>query len=63
MVQNITSGDKWRCYHADGRTDEQTSENRATQSLDSVRLSFAIQILEYVISLDVVKLIQMMVMV
>ena len=36
------SGDKWRCHHADGRTDERTSENRATQSLDSVRLSFAI---------------------
>ena len=26
----------------DGRTNKQTSENRATQSLDSVRLSFAI---------------------
>ena len=25
----------------DGRTNKQTSENRATQSLDSVRLSFA----------------------
>ena len=25
----------------DGRTDEQTSENRASQSMDSVRLSFA----------------------
>ena len=36
------SGDKWRCHHADGRTNKQTSENRATQSLDSVRLSFAI---------------------
>ena len=30
------------CGRTDGRTDEQTSENRATQSLDSVRLSFAI---------------------
>ena len=28
----------------DGRTNKQTSENRATQSLDSVRLSFAIPI-------------------
>ena len=27
----------------DGRTNKQTSENRATQSLDSVRLSFAIR--------------------
>ena len=26
----------------DGQTNKQTSENRATQSLDSVRLSFAI---------------------
>ena len=33
------SGDKWRCHHADGR---QTSEYSATQSMDSVRLSFEI---------------------
>ena len=30
------------CGRTDGRTNKQTSENRATQSLDSVRLSFAI---------------------
>ena len=29
------------CGRTDGRTNKQTSENRATQSLDSVRLSFA----------------------
>ena len=29
------------CGRTDGRTDEQTSEYRATQSMDSVRLSFA----------------------
>ena len=34
-------GDKWRCRHADGRTNERTSEYSATQSMDSVRLSFA----------------------
>ena len=38
-------GDKWRCHHADGQTTEQTSEYRATQSMDSVRLSFAIKLL------------------
>ena len=32
----------------DGRTNEQTSENRATQSLDSVRLSFAIFVPQHV---------------
>ena len=35
--------DKWRCHHADGRTIEQTSES-ATQSVDTVRLSFTIYI-------------------
>ena len=29
------------CGRTDGRTNKQTSENRATQSMDSVRLSFA----------------------
>ena len=35
--------DKWICHHADGRTIEQTSES-ATQSVDTVRLSFTIYI-------------------
>ena len=30
------------CGRTDGRTNKQTSENRATQSMDCVRLSFAI---------------------
>ena len=34
------------CGRTDERTNERTSENRATQSLDSVRLSFAILLLE-----------------
>ena len=29
------------CGRTDGRTNKQTSENRATQSMDNVRLSFA----------------------
>ena len=45
MSRTSYGGGKWRCHHADGRTDgrtnEQTSENRATQSMDSVRLSLA----------------------
>ena len=32
------------CGRTDGRTNKQTSENRATQSMDSVRLSFAMTI-------------------
>ena len=41
------SEDKWRCHHADGRTNKRTtSEYRATQSMDSVRLSFAIIMFE-----------------
>ena len=35
-------GDKWRCHHGDRRTDNRTSEYRATLSMDTVRLSFAI---------------------
>ena len=35
-------GDKWRCHHGDGRTDGQPSEYSVTQSVDNVRLSFAI---------------------
>ena len=42
-------GDKWRCHHGDGRTFNGNlifgiywNEYRATQSVDNVRLSFAI---------------------
>ena len=38
------------CGRTDGRTNKQTSENRATQSLDSVRLSFAMWIVSFEIN-------------
>ena len=43
------------CGRTDGQTNKQTSENRATQSLDSVRLSFAIKITILISVLDVQK--------
>ena len=39
-----------------GRTDEQTSENRATQSLDSVRLSFAMSNCTHILEIDKILL-------